>query len=400
MSIAIEDPVHHPKSLQQHSRIQPVEWLEENGWCWVNHKRRGTWFSHIHRQWYELDGFVMREEQRHRHAKRIKTMSEAAVSDHKPKWMLVDIRKRKWRREYEARRIPAIKWEVLKNEQVASRFQAEAKQRLRSDREEVRTYSTRWTGLAGHLVEAARVTWGLRSKSVENEWLIGKEEEDKATRNNRSAGIVMRWVPWSAFPATQAWERGCSNAVEVRVVDSLFADDTTEIGDKKELETGVQVVKEVMDRFEERNNEAKEETLDFGSVKAGGVRVLGCWREDTSNRLSRAGKAWFAVENHLMGSRLSKRKQARVVEACVETALLFDCQVWVWQIKELRHLQSFMDRCYRYVWGNKRQPPLIQMQVELKNMFDLKKELGVKSVWWKVEKRALERIGHVMRMED
>ena len=113
---------------------QFVEWLEENGWCWVNsffnHKRRGTWFSDIHRQWYELDGFVMREEQRYRHAKRIKTMSEAAVSDHKPKWMLVDIRKRKWRREYEARRIPAIKWEALKNEQVASRFQVDSKRRL------------------------------------------------------------------------------------------------------------------------------------------------------------------------------------------------------------------------------------------------------------------------------
>ena len=78
-----------------------VEWLEENGWCWVNsffnHKRRGTWFSHIHRQWYKLDGFVMREGQRHCHARRIRTMGEAAVSDHKPKWLLVDIKNRKWR---------------------------------------------------------------------------------------------------------------------------------------------------------------------------------------------------------------------------------------------------------------------------------------------------------------
>ena len=89
-----------------------------------------------------------------------------------------------------------------------------------------------------------------------------------------------------------------------------------------------------------------------------------------------------------------------MVEACVETALLFDCQVRVWQVKELRRLQTFMDRCYRYVWGNKRQPPLIQMQEERKNMFDVRKTLGVKSVRWKVEKRTLERIGHVFRMED
>ena len=33
-------------------------------------------------------------------------------------------------------------------------------------------------------------------------------------------------------------------------------------------------------------------------------------------------------------------------------------------------------------------------------MFDVRKELGVKSVRLKVEKRVLERIGHVMRLED
>ena len=87
----------------------------------------------------------------------------------------------------------------------------------------------------------------------------------------RAAGIVMRWVPGSAFPSEKAWERGCSEAVEARVMESLFADDTTEVGDKKELEAGVQVVKEVMASFEERNNDDK----DFGSEQAGGVRMLG-----------------------------------------------------------------------------------------------------------------------------
>ena len=59
-----------------------------------------------------------------------------------------------------------------------------------------------------------------------------------------------------------------------------------------------------------------------------------------------------------------------------------------------------MDRCYCYVWANKREPPLIQMQKEQVNMFDVRRELGVKSVRWKVEKRVLERIGHVVRMDD
>ena len=33
-------------------------------------------------------------------------------------------------------------------------------------------------------------------------------------------------------------------------------------------------------------------------------------------------------------------------------------------------------------------------------MADVRKELGVKSIRWKIEKRVLERIGHVMRMDD
>ena len=96
-----------------------LEWFSVNGWCWVNsyfnHKRRGTWFSNIHRRWYELDGFAMRENQRHRHARRMRTVGEAAVSDHKPKLLVVDISKKKWRRQYVARKVPLIKWEALKN---------------------------------------------------------------------------------------------------------------------------------------------------------------------------------------------------------------------------------------------------------------------------------------------
>ena len=230
-----------------------------------------------------------------------------------------------------------------------------------------------------------------------------KERMERALSDGRSAGIVMKWVPGSAFPSARAWERGCSDAVEVRITESLFADDTTEIGEKDELTVGLQVVKEVMGRFEERNNEDKEEALDFGSDEAGEVRMLGCWvgwQNDVKNRLSRAGKAWFAVKPRLVGSKLSRRKQAKVVEACVESALLFDCHVRVWHVREIRRLQSFMDRCYRYIWGNKRQPPLLQMQAEQKNMYDVRKELGVQSVRWKIEKRVLERIGHVFRMED
>ena len=55
---------------------------------------------------------------------------------------------------------------------------------------------------------------------------------------------------------------------------------------------------------------------------------------------------------------------------------------------------------YRYVWSRGNKPPLIQMQEEGVNMYDVRRTLGVKSIRWKVEKRCLERIGHVLRMDD
>ena len=63
-------------------------------------------------------------------------------------------------------------------------------------------------------------------------------------------------------------------------------------------------------------------------------------------------------------------------------------------------MQVFMDRCYRFVWSRRSRPPLMRMQEEGKKMEDVRRELGVQSVRWKVEKRVLERIGHVLRMED
>ena len=54
---------------------------------------------------------------------------------------------------------------------------------------------------------------------------------------------------------------------------------------------------------------------------------------------------WGKVKDWLRGSRLSKRWQARVVAACVESSLLYDSQVRVWYKRDLKRLQQFMDRC-------------------------------------------------------
>ena len=108
----------------------------------------------------------------------------------------------------------------------------------------------------------------------------------------------------------------------------------------------------MMGRWEERDNEDKEETLEFGTNEGEDVRVLGSWlgaKEDVNHRKQRAGALWGKVKEWLNGSRLNKRWQARIVEACVESSLLYDCQARVWYKRDMKRLQQFMDKCYRVI---------------------------------------------------
>ena len=158
-----------------------------------------------------------------------------------------------------------------------------------------------------------------------------------------------------------------------------------------------------MGKFEERNNNHKEEILEFGKEGSNNIRMLGSYmgfKEDVNQRVRRGGAAWNKVKRQLKGSKLPKKVQARIVEACVESTMLFDAQTRTWQVREIKRIQSFVDRAYRYIWSKKNSQPLRQMQAAHKNMQDLRNELGVKSIRVKIEKRVLERIGHVMRMDD
>ena len=76
-------------------------------------------------------------------------------------------------------------------------------------------------------------------------------------------GIKWRWIPGSSFAVTSKWERNGSEAKEVRFQELLFANDTTIVGKKEEIDGGVNAMKEVMGKLEERSNDQKEECLDF-----------------------------------------------------------------------------------------------------------------------------------------
>ena len=77
----------------------------------------------------------------------------------------------------------------------------------------------------------------------------------------KEVGVCFRWVPGSALPGQKLWEKVHSEAVEVWMDLSLFADDTTAVGDEDQLEEGVETIKKVMSQYEEKNNDDKEESL-------------------------------------------------------------------------------------------------------------------------------------------
>ena len=104
------------------------------------------------------------------------------MSDHKPKKLVVDVSKRKWRRAFEPKRVPRVRWKALKIEAVEKRF-LETAQRKIGEMGDGREDSTRWTEIAENLVQAAKETCGEQPKSVENEWLKNKDEDQRLRRD-------------------------------------------------------------------------------------------------------------------------------------------------------------------------------------------------------------------------
>ena len=66
--------------------------------------------------------------------------------------------------------MPRVRWEALKNEVIAKIFMETAESKIGAMEEGIGD-STRWTEVAGKLVEAVKESCGKQKKSVENEWM-------------------------------------------------------------------------------------------------------------------------------------------------------------------------------------------------------------------------------------
>ena len=90
---------------------------------------------------------------------------------------------------------------------------------------------------------------------------------------------------------------------------------------------------------------------------------------------------------------------SRVVQAIVENTMLYNCQVRTWYMSKINRFQSCVDKCYRSIWSSKRMAPLKEMEQKKKNRWDVRKELGIKSIRMKIEKRSLEGYRQMLRVE-
>ena len=73
------------------------------------------------------------------------------------------------------------------------------------------------------------------------------------------AGVKWKWVPGSSFPSTGRWEKENSEAVKVEITSSLFADETTIIGNSEEVSTGLMAG---LERGPETEEEESGSSLD------------------------------------------------------------------------------------------------------------------------------------------
>ena len=161
---------------------------------YYNHRRRGTWCHPRTGKWYELDGFLMKNRQRHKHVKKISTVGEATLSDHKPKLMKfqLDVEMRKKER---VKRIPRIRFEKLRIEEIAVQYRQKIGDIIEDDvdRDDLRNDDmTRWNELTDIVIEAAKEVCGTEEKKVEHPWLVGREVEIEEMRSRLTRAINSR----------------------------------------------------------------------------------------------------------------------------------------------------------------------------------------------------------------
>ena len=222
--------------------------------------------------------------------------------------------------------------------------------------------------------------------------------KESAEAKGMQAGLAWGWVPANSLPPIITERaRQATNKEGLLLSESLFADGTTLIGWTQELNTEKEVVKKTLGECEEKCHDGKEENVSFESGEIANTRMLGTrigLKEDVEARLKRGYHSWSKVKQWLWKSNLGKRTRAIFVQGVVDSTPLFDNNTRAWTKGAVRRLQSLVDKCYRHVWSGGKGQPLRRIDASQKT----RTGHSLASIRTKPETRALERLGHILRM--
>ena len=158
-----------------------LQGFEDNNLSWadsfVSMEHRGTWFNRLNAKWYELDGFVLKKHQRSRLLKDIKVIKEDSFSHHRPKQIIINVRKPlfKGKSEKPGKKVDTDK---LRLDPFVKKF----KETVQNKEQELKTMG--WTEPAKTIHRAALEIFGRTEKNVNQPWMKGREQECENFRKN------------------------------------------------------------------------------------------------------------------------------------------------------------------------------------------------------------------------
>ena len=137
------------------------------------------------------------------------------------------------------------------------------------------------------------------------------------------------------------------------------------------------------------------------------VRMLGAWidtdggtRMDTTVRIRAAAKVWSKLRKPLVNSGLPLKEQGHATLSAVLGSLLYASEVRVWLREDLTRIQTFSNRCIRYMVYAKRKVGSRQMKENHWRMTDLYDWTGVEVLEVYITLRTLRYLSSLAKYDD
>ena len=140
----------------------------------MSHPDRGTWFHQRYGRWYELDGFLIQQEQRHQIVKKMRTVKENSFSDHRPKGLITRTVIRP-RIVITGNKKLSISHIVLKEPEKTKEYKERTEKAMEKIVKEGKVQN--WYNLSKLMTNEAANVVGRMPKRRQSPWLEGHEEE-------------------------------------------------------------------------------------------------------------------------------------------------------------------------------------------------------------------------------